>query len=231
MKEPMKQSDEATGSPSGVSRRKFLTYAGAIAGAGVIIASCHKKDDNVVAVQADIDLGSADQGLLNYAYLLQQLEAAFYETVVKYPYPGMTATEVGFFTNMRDHEYAHREFLKNYLTPTKAIPMVEVDFSSIDFNLKSSVMAKAKFFEETVTNALNGICKLLTFSDSLVLVTKMASVDARHSAIINDFITPGTFAESTDSNGMDATQDPQSSLDIVRKFFKRTISGIYLPKY
>jgi hypothetical protein len=44
-------------------------------------------------------------------------------------------------------------------------------------------------------------------------------------------ITPGTFAEKADSNGMEVSQDPQSSIDITKKFFKKNITGINLPKY
>jgi len=216
---------------SALSRRKFLTYAGVLAGAGMLIASCHKDENDSISIPSDaVDLGSSDQGLLNYAFLIKQLKAAFYTQVIATPFFGMTPTEKGFFTDMRDHEIAQREFLRSYLT-TFAIPMLETDFSSVDFGLKSSVYAKAKQFEELSTAGLAGVCKLMSFSDNLLYATKINSVDARHSATVNDFITPGTFAEKTDSNGMEQAQDPQTSLETTRKFFKRTITGNYLPRY
>lgn len=216
---------------SALSRRKFLTYAGVLAGAGMLIASCHKDDSNSVSVPSDaVDLGSSDQGLLNYAFLIKQMKSAFYAQVIATPFLGMTPTEKGFFTDMRDHEIAQREFLRSYLT-TYAIPMLEVDFSSIDFSAKASVYAKAKQFEEISTTGMAGLCKLMSFSDNLTYATKINSVDARHSATVNEFITPGSFAEKTDSNGMEQAQDPQTSLEATKKFFKRTITGNYLPRY
>ncbi|MBL7682421.1 MAG: ferritin-like domain-containing protein [Flavipsychrobacter sp.] len=229
MKEVRTQ-DQIAQETASLSRRKFLNYAGAIAGAGILMASCKKEEDAPVPEEGAIELGSSDTGLLNYAYLLQQLEAAFYTDVLKNPYPGMTNTDKGIFTAIRDHEIVHREVLKNYLGPD-AIPTLENDWSSIDFSLKDSVWAKAKFIEEVVVAGLNGICKVITSETHLVYLSKMTVVDARHSATINDLITPGTFAEKTDNDGKEVSQDPHSSLDITRKFFKKAISGIYLPKY
>ncbi len=40
------------------------------------------------------DLGSGDTGVLNYAYALEQLEAAFYTQAVKTPYKGITKAEL-----------------------------------------------------------------------------------------------------------------------------------------
>lgn len=230
MKEVTKQ-DQTTHEGASLSRRKFLNYAGVIAGAGLLIASCKKDDVQPTAEDDTINLGSNDTGLLNYAYLLQQLEAAFYIQVLKTPFSGMTKTEEGIFTQIRDHEIVHRETLKNYLGTEGIPPTLENDWSSIDYSQKNSVYAKAKFFEEITVAGLNGVCRLLISQEHLLLMSKMTVVDARHSAIINDFITPGTFAEKADGNGMEVSQDPQSSLDITKKFFKKNITGIYLPKY
>jgi len=234
MKETQKHDAEMEVSSS-LSRRKFLNYAGAIAGAGILLAACHKKDDDNATPSNNtssdtVNLGENDQGLLNYAFLLKQLKAKFYTQALLTPFPGMTAAEVGFFGQMRDHEVAHREFLKNYLG-TYAIPMLETDFSSIDFSLKNSVYAKAKLFEEVSTAGLAGICKLMVFADNLLYADKMMSVDARHSATVNNFIYFGSFADKTDENGMERALDPHSSLDITKQFFKRTINGDGLPKY
>ncbi|WP_315822624.1 ferritin-like domain-containing protein [Paraflavitalea speifideaquila] len=62
-----------------------------------------------------INLGSGDIGILNYAYALEQLEAAFYLQVIMTPFSGITATETALLTDIRDHEVAHREFFKKAL--------------------------------------------------------------------------------------------------------------------
>ena len=89
------------------SRRKFLGFAGAASGL-VLLAACKKNDD----VMDGVNLGSGDVGILNYAYALEQLEAAFYTQVLLTPYAGITAVESTYLKDIRDHEIAHREFFK-----------------------------------------------------------------------------------------------------------------------
>ena len=105
------------------SRRKFLGYVGATSALLVTAASCDK-DDNIVSNNG-VDLGSGDVGILNYAYALEQLEAAFYTQVVATPYSGISALELEYMTDIRNHEVAHREFFKAAITaaaPTMIIP-------------------------------------------------------------------------------------------------------------
>ncbi len=116
------------------SRRKFLGYVGATSALLVTAASC-KKDP--VTTNTGVDLGSGDVGILNYAYALEQLEAAFYTQVVATPYSGISALEMEYMTDIRNHEVAHREFFKAAITaaaPASVIPGLEVDFSSITFS-------------------------------------------------------------------------------------------------
>src|SRR6476469_6127096 len=93
-----------------LQRRNFLQYAGAsAAGLALLAAGCKKDNDNF---NTGVDLGSGDIGILNYAYALEQLEAAFYTQVVATPYGGIPQAELTALTDIRDHEIAHREFLK-----------------------------------------------------------------------------------------------------------------------
>src|SRR5215210_1341954 len=78
-----------------VSRRKFLGVAGAATGA-LAIASCDNNNDDT-----GVNLGSGDAGILNYAYALEQLEAAFYVRVIASPYSGITAAETSYLTDIR----------------------------------------------------------------------------------------------------------------------------------
>jgi hypothetical protein len=71
------------------------------------------------------DLGEGDVAILNYAYALEQLEAAFYTKVTDHPFKGITQQETETFTEIRDHERAHVEFFKKALGD-HAIPGIEV---------------------------------------------------------------------------------------------------------
>src|SRR5471030_290479 len=134
--------------PAGVNmaRRSFLRYAGAgVAGAGLLTAaSCHK--DNPLTANPGIDIGNGDTGILNFAYALEQLEAAFYIQVMASPYTGITAIETARLTDIRDHEVCHREFFKAAIG-SAAIQALTVDFSAINFSSRASVLAQAQAFE------------------------------------------------------------------------------------
>jgi rubrerythrin len=71
--------------------------------------------------QGAVDLDKVDEGILNYAYALEQLEAAFYTQAVSTPYSGMTSAERQILSDIRDHEIAHRELFRTALGK-KVIP-------------------------------------------------------------------------------------------------------------
>lgn len=216
-----------------VSRRNFLRSAGllgasiAVIGAGSGITGCKKDNNNT---DNGIDLGSGDVGILNYAYALEQLEAAFYTKVAASPYSGITAAETAYLTDIRDHEIAHREFFKTALG-SNAITSLEVDFSSINFGSRDSVLATAKAFEDLGVSAYNGAGKLLTSSTNLLLAGKIVSVEARHAALIRDLISFNSFASSdvVDANGLDMARTPAQVLSIAGTYIKTKINASNLP--
>ncbi|MHB1178864.1 MAG: ferritin-like domain-containing protein, partial [Daejeonella sp.] len=137
---------------SKLQRRSFLRYVGAgAAGMALVAAGCKKGEKGKPGVY----LGSGDVGILNYAYALEQLEAAFYTQVATSFYSGATQAEKDLLIDIRDHEVAHREFFKNALG-ANAIGGLEVDFSSINFGDRTSVLGTAKAFEDLGVSAYNG---------------------------------------------------------------------------
>lgn len=214
---------------SKVHRRSFLQYAGAgAAGIALIAAGC-KKDNNIM--KSGVYLGSGDVGILNYAYALEQLEAAFYIKVASSFYSGATAAEQALFVDIRDHEIAHREFFKAALG-SNAIGGLEVDFSSINFSDRTSVLGTAKAFEDLGVSAYNGAGALLKDAGYLTLAGKIVSVEARHAALIRDMISNGSFANSEviDSNGLDKSRMPSEVLSIAGTYIKTQINANDLPK-
>lgn len=213
-----------------VSRRKFLGYAG-LAGAASVIVACNKDDNMGTTPSTGVDLGSGDIGILNYAYALEQLEAAFYIKVADSPYTGINAFEKQYFTDIRDHEIAHREFFKKALG-AKAIQALEPNFSAINFSSRDSVLATAKAFEDLGVSAYNGAGRLLVDPTYLLLAGKIVSVEARHAAAIRELITHNSFADSTviDMNGLEKSRTPSEVLAIAGAFIKTKINASNLPK-
>ncbi|HEY4319641.1 MAG TPA: ferritin-like domain-containing protein [Gemmatimonadales bacterium] len=207
---------------SATSRRTFLKWAGvtigvaAVAGAG----ACSSDDNMTTPPPTGTDLGSGDVGLLNYAYALEQLEAAFYTQVVANPYTGMTSAETTMLTDIRDHEVTHRDFLKAALGGS-AIGALSVNFTSINFTSRASVLGAAKTFEDLGVSAYNGAAKLFSISTNgttyLGLAGKIVSVEARHAAAIRDVLNPlsADFAgdDVVDSNGLDVVNTPSTVLN------------------
>jgi len=223
-----------------INRRKFLLFSGTAASAVVLGTAC-SKDVEVSAngnnnANNGVDLGSGDFGILNYAYALEQLEAAFYTQVMATPYASMPAIEAEFLKDIRDHEIAHREFFKNALG-NNAIKGLEVDFSSIDFTKRDSVLGTAKAFEDLGVAAYNGAGKLLKSTDYLLIAGKIVSVEARHAALIRELVAPGTFADlaslaalgADSSKGLDAQMMPKDVLAIAGKYVKTKINANNLP--
>lgn len=210
-----------------VSRRNFLGYIGGATALLATAAAC-KKDD--APSNTGINLGSGDTGILNYAYALEQLEAAFYTQVAMTPYSGISAAETALLTDIRDHEIAHREFFKTALGAS-AIQSLEVNFTAINFSSRDSVLATAKAFEDLGVTAYNGAGKLITNPDYLTLAGKIVSVEARHAALIRDLISNGTFADNTaiDANGLDMARKPSEVLGIASAYLKSTLNASNLP--
>jgi len=210
---------------STVQRRSFLKYAGAgAAGIALVAAGC-KKD----RLESGVYLGEGDLGILNYAYALEQLEAAFYIQVAANPYSGITAAETAYMTDIRDHEIAHREFFKRALG-ANAIGPLEVDFSSITFSSRASVLGTAMAFEDLGVTAYNGAGYLLKSGDYLLAAGKIVSVEARHAALIRELIAPNTFlGDQVDGSSVNISRTPAEVLAIAGKYIKTKINTTGLP--
>ncbi|MEX0837031.1 MAG: ferritin-like domain-containing protein, partial [Gemmatimonadota bacterium] len=143
---------------------------------------------------------------MNYALVLERLEAGFWSEVVSNFYVGMDATELETLTEIRDHEIAHRDFLIAALGPD-AIGELEFDLSAVDFTSRESVLGTARTFEDLGVAAYNGAGQLLENVDFLLVAGKIVSVEARHASVVRDLLQPGTdhFAgdDVVDANGLD----------------------------
>jgi hypothetical protein len=223
-----------------LSRRKFLRFSGLVGASAVVVGStpltgCKKDDDDYTG---GVNLGSGDVGILNYAYALEQLESAFYTQVVANGSftTNFSALEQEYIKDVRDHEIAHREFFKAALS-SNAIQSLDVNFSSIDFSSRTSVLNTAKAFEDLSVAAYNGAGKLLVSADYLTLAGKIVSVEARHAALFRDLISNGSFSDLTslqplgadNAKGLDAALNPPDVLAVASVYINTKINSSNLP--
>jgi len=207
-----------------------------MAGAALLAAGCTKDRGIVAPSSTGVTLDFKDDfGVLNYAYALEQLEAAFYIQVASAPPADFTTAERTYFQDIQFHEIAHREFLKKALG-SNAIGSLEVNFSSIDFKTRNGVLTIAKAFEDLGVAAYNGAGVRIKSVDYLLLAGKIVSVEGRHAAYIRDLISPGSFANLNELTGsgasvsgaLDASLTPDKVLPIAATYIKTKINVINL---
>lgn len=131
--------------------------------------------------------------VLEFAYLLENLEAEFYKQAVPAAQNVMNApaAAVGALTTIRDHEIAHVNFLKAALgASARTYTAADFDFTAGGnignvFTNYSSLLAVAQAFEDTGVRAYKGQAGfLVSNNDVLQAALQIHSVEARHAAHI-----------------------------------------------
>ncbi len=178
--------------------------------------------------------GSGDVGILNYAYALEQLEAAFYTAVLAGGYYDTAAeNEKQILADLQQHEVNHREFFRAAIPAEAIIPDLSVDFSSIDFNNRNSVLGTAKVFEDLGVSAYNGAGQFIQSADYLLLAGKIVSVEARHASAIRDLLNPNSADFAGDDiigpTGLEITRSFADVLTAAGPFITTEIDASGLP--
>jgi rubrerythrin len=143
-----------------------------------------------------IDFAEGDVAILQFAFVLEQIEADFYSRLVNaFGTSNITASEQAVLTEIRNHELAHREFLRGTLG-ANADMTVTSTFRGLSFTDRTAVLAAARDLEDVGIATYNGAAQYLTVPDNLLAFGKIVSVEARHAATIRDLIEPrtGSFA-------------------------------------
>jgi hypothetical protein len=168
----------------------------------------------LTVLSSTVSVGTGDAGVLNYAYALEQLEAAFYTQVRAGAYytGSATAAEKAIFDDLYYHEVIHRDFFKAAITAAGATPLPDLtpNFSSINFGSRTSVLAAAKTFEDLGVAAYNGAGQYITNPAYLLIAGKIVSVEARHAALIRDLVTEASFVGSDiiNSSSLEISKSP-----------------------
>ncbi|CAN5688810.1 hypothetical protein BH23GEM6_BH23GEM6_05350 [soil metagenome] len=228
-----------------VSKREFLRWSGMGAVALTVVGCDRERTRTITEVRPDTIIVEPtpptfaaatlnftnDFGVLNYAFALEQLEAAFYTQVIATPYAGITAAERQVLTDLRDHEVIHREFLRAAIPALGGtlIPNLTPNFTSINFNDRISVLTAARNFEDLGVGAYNGSGQFLSNPTLLGLAGKIVSVEARHASAVRDLITPRSrdFAP----RAFDDALRPQQVIATAAPFIRNSITVTNVPAF
>jgi hypothetical protein len=194
------------GSHAATSRREFLRVLGLGATIALLpgfAAACGSDavtgPSNEIAGSGEpllIDFASGDAAILQLASVMEQIEADFYSRAVAgFATSNITAAEQAVLTEIRDHELAHRAFLDGTLG-ADASRTVTPTFRGIDFADRVAVLTAARTIEDLGIATYNGAAQYLTSTDALLAVSKIVSVEGRHSSAIRDLQEPKTAAFS-----------------------------------
>lgn len=221
-----------------LKRRQFLQFAGVSALAVGTIGCKKEKTDEIVApyVNSDNTIDFKDDvGLLNYIYALEQLEAAFYIKAAESLPATFTPTQALFFNDIKLHEIAHREFFKRMLS-TAAIGTLTFDFSGVNFADAVSVFTTAKTFEDLGVAAYNDAIVRCKNDYNLILLSQVATVEARHAAYVRSQVDAIGFSDLNElaalgadaTNALDVNLAPGKVLEQALKYIKTKLNIINL---
>ena len=210
------------------TRRRFLgllAIGGSILMLPSVFTAC-SDDDSITDPFVDPDRYrlnlSNDTGILNYAYVLEQLEAAFYTAALSSAgFTALSAAEQEVLQDLQQHEVIHREFFKQVLG-TAALPAVGFNTTTLGTLTanRDVLLSTSQLLEDTGVSAYNGAGKYLTSAANLLVAGKIVSVEARHAAAIRD-IRDGTtgrkFAgdDVVNAQGLDVKSEPSDVLSAV----------------
>ncbi|MFD1873500.1 ferritin-like domain-containing protein [Hymenobacter bucti] len=225
---------------NGVTTISFTVPPAATAGAATVVVTGPGGTGTsmgLTVLPSTVSVGTGDAGVLNYAYALEQLEAAFYtqlRTGSYYTGLGSNSAEKLALNDLYYHEVIHRDFLKAAIAAAGATPLKDltVDFTSIDFSSRSSVLGAARAFEDLGVAAYAGAGQFISSPAYLLIAGKIASVEARHAALIRDMLTENSFVGSdiVDSNSLEMAKVPSVVVAVANTFLaigsKLDVSGL-----
>lgn len=175
--DPQRAVQEGVAAQPGTTRAQLLKRA-AVGGGSLLVSGVAFGGIPSLAFGAS---ASEDAKILNFALLLEYLEAAFYTEAEQ---KGKLSGDVRYFAKIvGGHERTHVAYLQKALG-SMAIKSPKFDFGDTTSNT-AKFMATAIALEDTGVGAYNGQGANLT-KKTLAAAAEIVSVEARHSAWIRD---------------------------------------------
>ena len=186
---------EAADAVSGDTRLSFLKKAGLGAGAamsgGAVLSALAPSAFAAKQVgRPPAKFGKGDVGILNYAYALEYLEAAFYNGATAANLP-LTPQAAAFLKVVTEDENAHVKFLKKALG-SKAAKEPKFDFKGANTSA-ATFMTTAAVLENTGVHAYLGQVLNIKTPAYVAAAGSILTIEARHASVIG-LLNDGTGA-------------------------------------
>lgn len=181
-------------------------------------------DNGIKTLTFDAD----DIGILNFALLLEELEAAFYLVVLK---SGKITDprEVDYITALGIHEAEHVRFLRSVLGENTIFETKDISFNSAGVEAlitdRDTILNTAVALEDTGVHAYNGAGPSLTNPIYILAAGSIVSVEARHAAGARGLLQrPATEPDS------DRAVSDAELVSELNPFQGRAYDELYTPK-
>lgn len=213
------------------SRRDFLKKGAAVSAAGLGLSA---GAGNVAAHDDETTTASASGNesyvkVLNYALTLERLEATFYrQGLSQFSQSQIESSDIGQqfgdkvrfriyegLVQIKEHEEAHVEALVQTISNLGGDPVGENDVEfQFDFGTPEEFIRTAQTLETTGVSAYTGAIDMLSGSaELLTAAATIATVEARHSAVLNALTAQSPFPSS-----FDEPKEPDEILQLIQPF-------------
>jgi rubrerythrin len=213
---------------SSTSRRSILKWGFCGLGAFALTTLPKKLTAHTTNGINTLTFNADDIGILNFALLLEELEAAFYLLVLK---SGKITdpNELDYMRALGRHEAEHVKFLRSVLGENATFERKDLRFNRSGLKAlltdRDTILNAAVAQEDTGVHAYNGAGTSLTNPTYLLAAGSIVSVEARHAAGARGLLRrPGTEPDS------DRAVSDDQLVPELNPFKGRAYDELYTPK-
>lgn len=213
---------------STASRRTLMKWGLVSAGAALLTGVPKALMAQTAGSLKTLTFNANDVGILNFALLLEELEAGFYAAVVssnKITDP----KELDYMRALGAHEATHVDFLRSVLGSDVLFETSDLSFNAQGLNAlltdRSKILNTAVTIEDLGVHAYNGAGPSLTNPTFLLAAGSIVSVEGRHAAGVRALL--GRSVTEPDSERLVQNADLQTSTN---PFKGQAYDELYTPR-
>jgi hypothetical protein len=210
------------------SRRSLLKWGLLSFGAAALTTLPERVTAQTNEYGKTLTFNADDIGILNFALLLEELEAAFYLLVLK---SGKITDpkEFDYITAIGSHEATHVKFLREVLGKNATFKTKNLKFNKAGLDAvltdRDTILNTAVALEDTGVHAYNGAGTSLKDPTYLLAAGSIVSIEARHTAGVRALLNRPATEPDSDRAVNDADLVPERN-----PFKGRAYDELYTPK-